>query len=348
MKAGKNKTLSKTAKIIISILLVIALVLGISVAVVAIQSSKIKKDSLEPPAQLSSWMDLIDDDVKINKIAIPGSHDSGTYGMNHTAETQDCSFEEQLKRGVRYFDVRVNYVDDDYVIFHGPINGAKYEQVLDDIKNFLDENPSEFLILDYQKFKNNSQQNVFDMLENAVGIDRIVMKVSDCSDSEFVENLTLGEVRGKCLVVSGIDYDKPYILDRGDGEKSGMALYSYYNGMEHRGNRIKFIENTLPSYIERYENEGSGIFVLQGQLTDLILLRGPRFLEANHYEDMNDFVKELKMNGDYDKINVIMRDFVSSYTSSLTIALNRDKGIVKDECKGTFDKLILDSGYDTL
>lgn len=346
MKAGK--TLNKTAKIIISILLVIALVVGISVAVVAIQSSKIKKDSLDPPVQLSSWMNMINDDAKISEIAIPGSHDSGTYGMNYTAETQDCSFEEQLNRGVRYFDVRVNFVDDDYVIFHGPINGAKYEHVLKDIKNFLDENPSEFLILDYQKFKNNSQDNVFDMLENAVGVDRLVTKNGDVSDSEFVENLTLGDVRGKCVVVSGLDYEKDYVLDRGDGESSGMALYSYYNGMEHRGNRTKFIEKTLPSYIDRFEQEGEGIFILQGQLTDLILIRGPRFLEANHFEDMNDFVKELRTNGKYDKINIIMRDFVSSYTSSLTLALNIDKGIVKDEYKETFDKMLLDSGNNSL
>lgn len=347
MKTSNKKGLNKIGKIFISILLLLVLVIGIATVVVVVQSSKIKKDSAKPPKQLSSWMSMIEDDAKITQIAIPGSHDSGTYGMHYTAETQDCSFAEQLERGVRYFDVRVNYVNDDYVIFHGPVNGAKYSQVLDDIKVFLDENPSEFLILDYQKFKNNSQNNAFDMLENAVGSNRLVSNDTNLSDSEFVENLTLADVRGKCIVVSGIDYDKPYVFDRGDGEVKGTALCSYYNGMEHRGNRIDFIEKTLPSYIDRFEEEGTGIFILQGQLTDLILVRGPRFLEVAHSESMNDYVKGLRENEQYDKINVIMRDFVTSYTSALTISLNIDKDLVKEEYKDDYNKFLLDTNYET-
>lgn len=341
MKAGKEKSINKVGKILISVILIIATIIGISATVVVIQSSKIKKDSVEPPLELSSWMNMIDDSSKINQIAIPGSHDSGTFGMPYTAETQDCSFSEQLQRGIRYFDIRVNFVNDEYVIFHGPINGVEYTEFLNDVKNFLNENPSEFIIIDYQHFKNNSQKVTFEMLEEVIGKDRIVTKRSNFSDKDFVENLTLGEVRGKCLVVSEYDGDFPFIFERGEGG----ALCSYYNSLEHRGNRKKFIEKTLPGYIDKFEKQGTGIFILQGQLTDLILIRGPRFLEAAHADSMNEFVQELRENKKYDKINVIMRDFVTTYTSSLTLVLNVDKGIVKEEYQESYDKMLLDSGY---
>ncbi len=342
MKSSKCKATSIAGKILISIVLVLALIIGIGAAVIAVHSSKIEKDTVNPPALLSSWMNMIDDNAKITEIAIPGSHDSGTYGMTYLTETQDCSLAEQLDRGIRYFDVRVNFVDGEYRIFHGPINGAEYTEVLNDIKNFLEKNPTEFIILDYQHFKNNSEQVTFEMLEKTVGKDRLVTKNSDVSDKEYVENLTLGEIRGKCLVISGYEGDFPFIFERGEGK----SLCSYYNGDEHKGSQKDFVEKTLPNYIEKFEEEGTGIFILQGQLTDGIYIRGPRFREASHAESMNEFVKELRENEQYDKINVIMRDFVTSYTSSLTLVLNEDKGFVKDEYKESYDKMLLDSGYD--
>lgn len=339
MKTGKCKA---SSKILISIVLVLAIIIGVVASVIAIHSSKIKKDLIEPPIELSEWMNMIDDDAKITEIAIPGSHDSGTYGMIYLAETQDCSFEEQLERGIRYFDVRVNCVNDKYRIFHGPINGADYSEVLEDIKNFLDKNPTEFLILDYQHFKNNSEKVTFEMLEKAVGTDRLVTNDSDESDKEFVENLTLGEVRGKCLVISEYEGDFSYIIERGEGH----ALCSYYNGDEHKGSPKDFVSKTLPSYIDKFDKEGTGIFILQGQLTDGMFICGPRFREASHTKGMNEFVKELRQNEQYDKINVIMRDFVTSYTSSLTLALNEDKDFVKEDCKESYEKLLSDAGYD--
>ncbi len=341
MKANSGKTTKKTGKSLISIVLVLALIIGIVASVIAIHSSKIKKDTVNPPVELSSWMNMIDDSAKITNIAIPGSHDSGTYGMSYLAETQDCSFEEQLKRGIRYFDVRVNCVDGDYRIFHGPINGAKYTEVLDDIKNFLNNNPTEFVILDYQHFKNNSEKVTFEMLEETVGKDKLVTKNNDVSDKEFVENLTLGEIRGKCLVISEYKDDFEFIFERGEGK----SLCSYYNGDEHKGSQKDFVEKTLPNYIEKFEEEGTGIFILQGQLTDGIFVRGPRYREASHFDSMNEFVKGLRENEQYDKVNVIMRDFVTSYTSSLTLALNVDKGLVKDEYNEPYEKMLLDSGY---
>ena len=63
----------------------------------------------------SSWMANIKDETLVNEIVMPGSHDAGSYGMVWLGETQQFNIDEQLQMGVRYFDLRVNKVEDKYV-----------------------------------------------------------------------------------------------------------------------------------------------------------------------------------------------------------------------------------------
>lgn len=91
-------------------LIAIIIVLSISVFVLAACDNVPESTvSDEPVAELSSWMSMIEDDTLLTELVIPGSHDSGTKGMNLFAETQDKTYLEQLERGFRYFDTRVMY-----------------------------------------------------------------------------------------------------------------------------------------------------------------------------------------------------------------------------------------------
>lgn len=59
----------------------------------------------------SCWMKEVGDDVKVCNIAIPGTHDSGTFGVKYhaqfAAQTQRYNFKDQWSIGVRSFDLRV-------------------------------------------------------------------------------------------------------------------------------------------------------------------------------------------------------------------------------------------------
>lgn len=56
-------------------------------------------------------MKLIRDDVQLNKLALPGTHESATFDVNlypvvsDIVQTQVLSFDEQLKCGIRVFDL---------------------------------------------------------------------------------------------------------------------------------------------------------------------------------------------------------------------------------------------------
>ena len=54
----------------------------------------------------SDWMSYIKDDINVNEIVMPGSHDAGSYKMVWLGETQNFNIEQQLEMGVRYFDLR--------------------------------------------------------------------------------------------------------------------------------------------------------------------------------------------------------------------------------------------------
>lgn len=338
------KKLSRPAKIAVSILSVfLAAVIALG-AVILGGNLRLKPDKITPPADMSRWMAMIDDRAKITEIAVPGSHDSGSYNMPYVAETQDFGFAGQLARGVRYFDVRVGNFDGEYLMFHGPVSGPKYSEVLADIKAFLDENPTEFLILDYQHFKNDSEEVTFKMLEEAVGTDRLLLKKEGVRDGEYLESLTLGDVRGKCIVVSQYD-KKPYIFQRGEEEYGGNALSSYYDRKDHIKSSESFAGNVVLHYILRFAEtkEETGFFVLQAQLTDGYFVFGPRFREAGHKERMNRFIgglSENKENNLYENVNVVMRDFIACEDSAYTLKLNLTKEIVKPEEKENYKAML--------
>lgn len=126
----------------------------------------------------SHWMqDLapIIGNVPINQIPIPGSHDSGTYSLDRRAITQNLTIEQQLKRGIRYFDLRPREQKRRFYIHHtlgtdyhlatypekGYPSGMDVNALKDadgndiifaQMRHFLINNPSEVLILRFQNF----------------------------------------------------------------------------------------------------------------------------------------------------------------------------------------------------
>lgn len=341
-KDGKGKKkLTKQQKKKIALITVscffglIAVLVVILAPIIAVGNKVIVEDTVQPNEYLTEWMKYIDGDAPVTDLAIPGSHDSGCIEMPWYAATQDLTFAEQLERGVRYFDIRVNDKGGDLVIFHSVVNGVDYEGVLRDIDEFMDAHPSEFLVLDFSHFKNDSEEKVFDLFDEIVSAERVVNDTC-MTDSEYLDSLTLGDVRGKCVVF--VDPEETEFCCRdylffkmGDeveaGQEDVFSLVSPYKKFWNGKSAKKFIGDILYRYIDTFKDIDRGFFVLQCQLTDTALVFGPRYREGKLIELANDFVKGLyddKENLQY--INIVMRDFVTCEKSALTIRLNFAKG----------------------
>lgn len=317
-------------------------------AIVCISMAKtVTKESVKPTAFYSQWMGLVDSNTPVKEIAIPGSHDSATYTMSWVAQCQDLTVYEQLTYGIRYLDLRVEKNSDGKLyIFHGSARSdILLSTVLADVKKFIGQYKTETIILDFQHFKGDSQQDVHNMLINTFNYnyDFVNNPSFTVLDHDFITELPLYKAQGKCIIMWGSEdeyLDKSYIFKRNDdsGNRAYSSLQSYYDGGLHKGTSGNLIANGLPSYIERYKANPVGLFVLQGQLTDGLYIFGPRFRESQHGGNMNNYVISLNESEDLEFINIIMRDFVDGKKISQILDLNLSKGIIKSASVDAFEQ----------
>lgn len=170
---------------------------------------------------MENWMSKIPDDKKIILINIPGSHDSAAYNMfflgSAFAKCQKLDISEQLRIGVRIFDIRLTLnkyyccdkiledieKDTDIICCHGVCNCfhiennkkkiLTYKDILIQIREFLLEYPTETIILKTKSGRGNKYTNLkrsTEIFNKIIGGDISI---------EYNENLTLGEVRGKVV-----------------------------------------------------------------------------------------------------------------------------------------------------
>ena len=114
---------------------------------------------------LDTWMSNVNPAMPINKIVIPGTHDSLTYEWERSysliqqftsfwAKTQYLTTKQQLLAGVRYFDARCGISDSKYgygkdtvVAFHGDFStNVTYEECINELIEFINTHPTEIII----------------------------------------------------------------------------------------------------------------------------------------------------------------------------------------------------------
>ncbi len=156
-----------------------------------------------------NWMSCIKDEAKLTEIAIPGSHNSGTKGMNMFGRCQNGTLYEQAMYGVRKFDLRVR-TDRKGRLFiaHSIIKGITVEEAFADIRRIL-EDTDEFLILNIKtyavqdigpfvmRFKG-SDEAVSELIEKHLNPEEYALTVFD-----DIRSVTMGDVRksGKRYVI---------------------------------------------------------------------------------------------------------------------------------------------------
>ncbi|OAQ72317.1 phosphatidylinositol phospholipase C [Pochonia chlamydosporia 170] len=110
-------------------------------------------------AKLNAWMHELQDDWPLTVLSIPGTHNSPTcHKALPSVRCQAVGVPEQLQNGVRFLDIRVSANTDDDVLtlvhsaFPISLTGNKYfADMLEDIYKFLEENPSETVIMSVKR-----------------------------------------------------------------------------------------------------------------------------------------------------------------------------------------------------
>lgn len=172
------------------------------------------------PVSADNWLTPLPDNTYVSDLSIPGTHDSATgEGFSGfvgemlgpgTAQTQDLTISQQWDCGIRAFDLRPtveNGTEGTYLhIYHGIIKTAiSFDDALLTLRDKLKENPGEFAIV-IMRHESDSRTGIQTQWQSLMD-KSLTADALDGYIAGFRKGLTIGDIRGKILVMSRDTYD---------------------------------------------------------------------------------------------------------------------------------------------
>lgn len=219
--------------------------------------------------ELRIWMSGMDGETKLKDMHIPGSHDAGTYKMGpksttdivgRMAQTQTGSIMGQLRRGIRYFDLRIRKVKDVFVFYHGIVNGSNALEGIKHINKFIEnEGKNEIIILYFEI--DNKIATEFVKLQPVKNMLSKALMPNSCGN-QYISKLTLKDFTDKkknILIFNGPAVFNEYKFEnkgvdkifnsgkgprklkykaRGKGDEFAIIAGSILNSLEHQRQKI--------------------------------------------------------------------------------------------------------------
>lgn len=161
---------------------------------------------------------ILDEDKFIFCVNIVGTHDSATayVDMENTARCQDKTIAEQLKLGVRLLDIRLGKKGESFYLVHALANcycdeDKKRQMTFDEVfslcKDFLKENPKEFIILSIKQDRGIMSKGFFPQFYNRY--------IKDNESFWYLKNdlPTVGECRGKMVLMRRCKVRRKFTLE---------------------------------------------------------------------------------------------------------------------------------------
>lgn len=107
------------------------------------------------PLDLSRWQSKISDSVPISSLSLPGTHNTMAYRTVYPIPTeifgwqcQHNSLQNQLAKGVRYLDLRLEHRHNKFRLHHGLARlDFNFTQVIQILEQFFEGSPDETLII---------------------------------------------------------------------------------------------------------------------------------------------------------------------------------------------------------
>ncbi|CAM5227791.1 1-phosphatidylinositol phosphodiesterase OS=Streptomyces microflavus OX=1919 GN=G3I39_03625 PE=4 SV=1 [Streptomyces microflavus] len=94
------------------------------------------------------WMGGLPDGTALQRLTIPGTHDSGARFGGPWSECQNTTIAQQLESGIRFLDVRCRITGGSFAIHHGAsFQNMMFGDVLVACWNFLAARPSETVLM---------------------------------------------------------------------------------------------------------------------------------------------------------------------------------------------------------
>ncbi|MFH9419425.1 phosphatidylinositol-specific phospholipase C [Streptomyces sp. NPDC017529] len=167
-------------------------------------------------ASVRDWMSVLGDGTPVQRLSIPGTHDSGAQHGGPWVACQNTGIAEQLDSGIRFLDIRCRAVDSVFAIHHGAFyQNLMFGDVLAACRAFLQAHPSETVLMrvkqEYSEESAAEFRRIFDLYLDAKGW-RSLFRLDGTLPA-------LGQARGKVVLLAdsdglpGVRYADPRVFD---------------------------------------------------------------------------------------------------------------------------------------
>lgn len=167
--------------------------------------SEIYEDILSGAKNAVCWMTPLPDDTPLCRMSIPGAHDAGTGTITTLTlwtKTQELGIADLWNCGVRAFDLRPAFKDGRMSIYHDKYNAnVSFLSVVNGLVAALNTHPGETAIIIIRHEEEADENNPQWSTEMEAFLSSLRSRIIP-----YRSDLTLGEMRGKLLVLSRSTY----------------------------------------------------------------------------------------------------------------------------------------------
>jgi hypothetical protein len=295
-------------------------------------------------------------DVKLRDLILPGSHDAATSTIarhkpfSAVSVTQNVSVGDQLRRGVRFLDLRIAGGTSGSCavsIYHGMHQGSSLQTVLQGIADFLVEHANEVLVIEFvaeygRHFTSIQKKTALDMIKQYLG--EYVMQ--EPNNYKLFNRTTLKSLvqsnQRVCLLIHPRIWEAPIELDGVICDAEYVAkTYHYRNSHDYAINKwhntrdcMQLLDWNLDE-VHRHGSDRDRLLVNQFVLTPGVgglhdvaqLLVGmaslrPVSLVNQLVNPMNDFVRQ---HGS-EPWNIVLMDFVDLVPAFIAFLISLNFG----------------------
>jgi len=201
-------------------------------------------------------------EICLGYMVIPGSHDSGSYSIESfkafsaVGRNQNVSVLDQLHRGARFLDLRLAGSGKTVNVFHGCLQGTKFERIVNEVKVFCEDFPGEFVIIEIaaeygRSFCSAQKLSALDILKESLG-EKMFQDDKDKLLKTPVKDLVM---KGKqvCVLLhprfyEGLDLDADQVSEK-------YGCFNSDKWMQNRWNNTRSQEQMLEWNLEEVKEE---------------------------------------------------------------------------------------------
>ena len=240
--------------------------------------------------------------------------------VKRCCQTQDWTLKQQLDAGIRFVDIRLKHVDNDFILHHDFITiGPNLKFVLDVLTTFLKENPTETIIMSYQQAHTPENNKGIPFWKDFQKQIREVDKNYIYSRHSMIQ---LGEARGKIVLLDwhrqgglGLRKEKGYVENWWDD-----IVYFYWFVWYVKDEYFKELKDNINYSQSKYDANHLFVSWLSANDCKKTLLNwGPRKCATNIHPEIHAHLLEKKGQGNY---GVIVMDFPTKYLIKTIVTNN--------------------------